>query len=140
MDIKRTGTTSKGVRGYLKLVAFAAGGLLLATLAVSMTGRAPAIDAELLWSGEVKRGEFIHELSAAGSLVAPEIRTVTTRTDGVVERVLVLPGQEVTADDVLVELSSLSLGGELQRARSELLAGEAEARLQQAKQQDDYLN
>jgi len=140
MDIQRQGIRRNHYRRYALAGGAFIGVALLAWAAVAMVNRAPVADAELLWNAEVRRGEFIHEVSAAGTLVALEIRTVTTRTDGVVERVLVLPGQPVHPQDVLVELSSNSLGGELQRARSELKAAQADSRLQRAKADDEYLN
>src|SRR5690348_13266863 len=127
MDVQRTHIRARHYRRHALVGGAVIGILLLAWVAVGMASRPPVADAELLWNGQVRRGEFIHEVSAAGSLIAPEIRTVTNRTDGVVERVLVLPGQEVRSEDVLVELSSTSIGGDLQRARSELTAAEADA-------------
>jgi HlyD family secretion protein len=140
MDVQRTGVRKRQYRRQVLAGAAVLGGVLLVWLAFTLVGRPPGVDAQLIFSGEVKRGEFIHEVTAAGSLVAPEIRTVANRSDGEVERVLVLPGQVVGANDVLVELSSTTLGDDLQKARSDFEAAQADARLQSAKAEDDYLN
>ena len=140
MDVQRTGVRKRQYRRQVLAGVAVLGGVLLVWLAFTLVGRPPGVDADLIFSGEVKRGEFIHEVTAAGGLVAPEIRTVANRSDGVVERVLVLPGQVVGADDVLVELSSTTLGDDLQKARSDFEAAQADARLQSAKAEDDYLN
>lgn len=94
----------------------------------------------MVWTGEVERGEFIHEVTGAGSLVALEIRTISNRSDGVVERVLVLPGHVVAPDEVLVELSSPTLDDDLLKARSSLEQAEAQDKLDRAKAEDDFLN
>jgi len=123
------------------LAAVAAGAaLLLVGVAFKVAGRPAGIDSDLAWSGEVKQGEFVYEVTAAGNLVAPEIRTVTNRSEGVVERVLVLPGHVVGPEDVLVELSSPTLGDDLQKARSALEAAEADYRLQRDNAENEYLN
>jgi HlyD family secretion protein len=140
MDVQRSGVRKRQYRRQLFVGAAALGLALLIWLAFSIVARPGAVDAELIWSGEVGRGEFVHEITAAGSLVAPEIRTVTNRSDGVVERVLVLPGHVVGAEDVLAELSSPTLGDELQKARSALDAAEADDRLQRDKNENEYLN
>ena len=114
--------------------------LVLVGVAFRVAGRPAGVEADLAWSGEVKRGEFVYEVTAAGSLIAPEIRTVTNRSVGVVERVPVLPGHVVAADDVLVELSSPTLGDELQKARSALDGAEADYRLQRVNAENEYLN
>jgi len=140
MDVQRGGVRQRKNRRHVLAGAAVAGVALLGWAAFSLAGRPPAVDADVVWSGEVRRAEFIHEVTAAGTLIAPEIRTVTNRSDGVVEHVPVLPGQAVAPDDVLAELSSPTLGDDLQKARSELEAAEADARLEKAKAEDDYLN
>jgi len=140
MDVQRSGVRKRQYRRQLLAGSAVVGLGLLVWLAFSMAGRPGAVDKELVWSGEVRRGEFAHEITAAGSLVAPEIRTVTNRSDGVVERVLVLPGHVVGPEDVLVELSSPTLGDDLQKARSALDAAEADDRLQRAQAENENLN
>lgn len=140
MDIQRPASRKRYNQRIVLGGAIAAGALLLGGVAFSLTGRAPGVDAELVWSGEVKQGEFIHEVTAAGSLFAPEIRSISSRSDGNVERVAVLPGHVVGPNDVLVELSSTTLLEELQKGRTALDAAEAEAELQKAKAEDDYLD
>ncbi len=86
------------------------------------------------------QGEFVHEVSGSGTLVAPEIRSITNRSDGVVERVTVLPGHAVGPDDVLVHISSPQLVYDLEDARWELEAAEAEQRLRRAQAADRLLD
>lgn len=102
----------------------------LFALAWFMASRPPAVDEDRIWTTTVKRAELVREISAAGTLVAPELRAVTNRSEGVVERVLRLPGDRVTADDVLLEMSGPQIEQELVSARWELTAAEAEEALQ----------
>jgi multidrug efflux pump subunit AcrA (membrane-fusion protein) len=140
VDIQRTGSPRRRYRRFALMAAVALGAVLLAGVAFSLAGRPAGVDKDLVWSGDVKRGEFIHEVTAAGTLFAPEIRSITSRSDGIVERVHVLPGHVVAPGDVLVELSSTNLNDDLQKARTSLDAAEAEDLLQRAKAEDDYLN
>lgn len=140
MDIQRSGGPQRRNKRAMLVIAAGVGALLLAVVAFSFASRPPAIDGSLAWSGEVRQGEFVHEVTAAGSLSAPELRSVTNRSEGIVERVHVLPGHAVGPDDVLVELSSISLVDELQKARSALVAAEAEEQLRRAKAEDELLN
>lgn len=140
MDIQRPASNAKRNR-HIGLAGLAAVALAsLTTIAVRLAARPVGVDGDALWSAVVMRGEFIHEIAAAGSLIAPEIRSVTNRSEGVVERIAVLPGHVVTPDDVLIELSSPQLADELQDARYELEAAEAEERLRQAEAADRLLD
>lgn len=140
MDIQRTDTRR---RRYRRIAALASAGIVLALLAgaaVSLVRRPPGIDGSAIWSGRVARGEFVHEVTGVGTLHAPEVRAVTNRSEGVVERVRVLAGQIVEPDDVLAELSSPSLLQELAKAKSELATAEIEEALRKAEAEDSYLD
>lgn len=140
MDVRRPDASK---RHRLRLAAYAGAALgcvLLAALGVSLAGRPPAVDGDGLWSGRVTRAELVHEISAAGSLVATELRAVTNRSDGVVERIHVLPGHAVVPDDVLIEMSSPQLEDELAAARWDLARARAEETLLQFELESEYLN
>lgn len=108
------------------LASMGAGLIVLMMLAWWMNVRAPAVDGDRLWIGEVTRGELLREVTAMGSLVATELRAVTNQSEGVVERIRVLPGDLVEPDAVLVEMSSPQLNEELAAARWDLEAAEAD--------------
>jgi HlyD family secretion protein len=129
MDVQRAGVRKRKQRSAA--AAAGAGVLVLLLLAVglSLASRPAAVDGGAIWSGTVTRGELVHEITAAGTLVAPELRAVTNRSEGVVERIRVLPGQSVEPDDVLLDMSSPQLEEDLVNARWDLSAAEAEADL-----------
>lgn len=140
MDIQRSGGHQRRYRRAAIVAAAAVAGLLLAIAAFSLVRRPPGVDGALIWSSQVKPGEFIHVVTAAGSLFAPDLRSVTNRSEGIVERVPVLAGHVVGPADVLVEMSSITLVDELQKAQSSLDAAEAEEQLRQAKAEEELLN
>lgn len=118
----------------------AAGLVALLVLAWWLNSRAPAVDGERLWIGEVTRGELLREVTAMGSLVATELRAVTNQSEGVVERIRVQPGDLVEADDVLLEMSSPQLNEELAAARWDLEAAEADEILQRVEAENRHLD
>ncbi len=126
LDIRR----DTGGRQRRRMIAWAGGGLgffVLVVLAFWLSARPPAVAQSDIWTGSVLQGELIAEVSATGQLVAPEIRAVTNRSDGVVEQIHVLPGAEAERDTVLIEMSSPELLDELARARWQLEAARADA-------------
>lgn len=114
--------------------------VFLLGFAWQLAGRAPAIDQDDIWTGRVERAQFIHEVSASGTLVATELRAVTNRSEGVVEVIHVLPGHVVAPDDVLLEMSSPALEDELADAKWELAAAEAQEQLLSMESENRYLD
>jgi HlyD family secretion protein len=129
MDIQRPATNKRRNRSIALFSAAAVGFILLTFLAISFAGRPPGVDRDIVYDAEVVRGEFIHEVTAAGKLYAPEIRSVTNESNGVVEVIHVLAGHIVKPDDVLMVLSSPNLQQELNDAQAELDSALAEERL-----------
>ena len=83
--------------------------LLLAVLTVGLSRlkpAAPSVEAGTLWMDTVRQGTMVREVRGPGSLVPEQIRWVSAVTPGRVERKLVQPGEHVTAETVLLELSN----------------------------------
>jgi HlyD family secretion protein len=140
MDIRRK---QRAGPAWLKLwPLYLAAGILLALVAVALLllNRPPAVDGERLWFGTVERGELVREVSAAGTLIAPRIRAVTNRNAGVVEQVMVLPGDAVEADSILLIMSSPDLAEDLVQARWDLAAAEADEAVQQVEVENRQLD
>lgn len=114
--------------------------IILTLTAWAMLDRPPAVSSERLWFGTAEHGEMIREVSASGTLIAPRIRAVTNRNAGVVEEVLVLPGDRMEADDVLIVMSSPDLEEELAAARWDLAATEAEEAVQEFEAENRQLD
>ena len=84
--------------------------LALVTLGLSqLQPAAPRVEKSSIWMDTVKRGEMLRQVRGNGTLVPEDIRWIATINAGRVERILVLPGERVKADTVLVELSNPEL-------------------------------
>ncbi len=110
MDIARPDQSRKRRRQRM-LMAF--GGLIVIaaiTLGLSrLKPAAPGVEKGTLLFGTVQHGELLRQVRGNGTLVPEQIQFVQAETDGRVERILVLPGAEVKADTILMELSNPQL-------------------------------
>ena len=86
---------------------------------------APTVERATVWLDTVKRGPMKREVRGLGTLVPEEILFIPAITDGRVERRLVLPGPEVSADTVLFELSNPELQTDMLQAEYALKSAEA---------------
>lgn len=100
---------------------------------------APRVDGGTLYPGTVQRGEMVREVRGLGRLVPEDIRWITSETSGTVEQILVQPGIAVTADMVLVELSSPGLEQQTLDSKYDLEAAEVEHQNLLIQLEDDTL-
>src|SRR6056297_1223854 len=140
MDIKRKPSTTRRWRRAGIGVLIGAAFLLALGAAVWMGQRPPAIDGDSIWTGEVTRGELIHEAVAPGRLVATDVRDVTNRSAGVVEQLMVLPGDRVEAGDVLLVMTSPGIEEDLAAAHWELAGTSADQALARVESQNRLLD
>ncbi len=92
----------------------------------------PSVDRAAVWVDTVKQGEMLRQVRGLGTLVPVEIRWIPAATEGRVERIEVLPGSQVKAGTVLLQLSNPQLQQQETDARYQLQAAEAEYRQLQA--------
>ena len=140
MDIQRRISPTRRWKKTGLVVGLAACFLLLVAAAVQMGQRPPAIDGDSIWTGEVTRGELVHEVVAPGRLVATDVRAVTNRSAGVVEQLTVLPGDRVEAGDVLLVMTSPGIDEDLAAARWELAGTRADQALARVESQNRLLD
>lgn len=89
------------------LTSTAAAALATGTYVVWSLEPAPLqIDADSVYIDTVRRGPFVRSVRGPGTLVSEEIRWITAETDGLVEKVLIDPGTEVTPESVILVLSN----------------------------------
>jgi len=115
--------------------------MLFATLTVAAIGlitaglsqlkpAAPSVEKSSIWTDTVKRATsenpMLRQVRGNGSLVPEQIQFVQADTDGRVERILVLPGAEVKADTILLELSNPELKQATFDAEWQVKAAEAQ--------------
>lgn len=126
MDIPREGQARKR---QIRRILYSLGGLmaiLLITLGLSkLKPAAPSVEWSTVWPGTVKRGEMFRQVHGLGTLVPEDIRWIPAPNEGRVDRILWLPGKEVLADTVLLELSNPEIELAMFNAEWQLKAAEA---------------
>jgi multidrug efflux pump subunit AcrA (membrane-fusion protein) len=129
MDIARPDIKAK--KNRRRIVTIAAAIVILAgvTFAVMrLKPAAPTVERSVVWTDTVKRGNLIRQVRGNGTLVPREdsIREIPAQTAATVTRILVLPGSNVKADTVLVELSDPQTTQQAVDARLALKEAEAD--------------
>lgn len=134
MDVPRQASDLRKRR--IRRISYAVAGvaaILAVTLGVSRLKPAPpSVDRAAVWVDTVKQGTMLRQMRGLGTLVPVEIRWIPAATEGRVERIVVLPGSQVKANTVLLQLSNPQLQQEETDARYQLQAAEAEYRQLQA--------
>jgi HlyD family secretion protein len=123
MDVQRgiTDSTRKRAAPAAALTA-----VVLLTAAVTCFSRSAAsIDVSTITVDTVRRGLFVREVRAAGSLVPEQVRWIAALSAGRVERVHVQPGAQVSAGMVLLEMTNPDVRLEVLEAERQLSAAEA---------------
>jgi len=103
---------------------------LLVVIAVSaalarMEPAAPSVDRSTVLTDTVKRGSIVRQVRGVGTLVPEDTRWIPAVTEGRVERIVLHPGAQVTADSVIVELSNPQVEQDASAARLALQSAEA---------------
>ena len=127
MDIPRkSGSRNRQVRRIIYgLLAIIAVGVI--TVGVSrLKPAAPTVERSTVWIDTVKRGSMLRQVRGLGTLVPEEIRWIPAQTQGRVERILVKPGTDVSADTVLLDLTNPEVEQAALEATSQLKGAEAE--------------
>ena len=95
--------------------------LILITVGVSrLEPAAPRVDRDTVFLDTVERGSMLRQVRGTGTLVPEQIRWISAITNGTVERIVILPGEEVVPDTVVVELSNPELEQSALEARLQL--------------------
>jgi len=127
MDIRRDDLKLKKRRRQIAIGAAVVVALLAASVGVArLKPAAPRVERASVWLDTVKRGEMLREVRGPGTLVPKEIRWITAETNAHVERIVVKPGAQVTADTVVLELSNPEVQEQLASAASAVSAARAD--------------
>jgi len=87
---------------------------------------APTVSKETVWIDQVKRGPMLRQVRGPGTLVPEDVRLISAPVEARVERIPALPGVEVTADTVLLEMSDPEIEQAAVEAESQLKAAQAD--------------
>src|ERR1700751_1997524 len=102
---------------------------------------APTVDRSTVWTDTVKRGSMLRQVRGIGSLIPSQefTRQIPAETEATVVRILKLPGSQVKADTVLLEMSNSQVEQAAVDAKLQLKAAEAEYQSLRVKLQSDLM-
>jgi HlyD family secretion protein len=129
MDIARPNIARQKRRRQIIYIAVGIVLLALVTMGLSrLKPAAPTVERSTVWVDTVKRGSVLRQVRGLGTLVPMEgsIQFLPAVTEGRVEKILELPGAQVKADTVLLELSNPQLTQEALDSEWKLKAAEAD--------------
>jgi HlyD family secretion protein len=141
MDVPRkSGARKKLIRriiyGTITLGAVAVISVVVARLEPAVR----SVEAGTLYMDTVKRGEMRRQVRGLGTLVPEDIRWIPAITQGKVEKVNVKPGNEVTPDSILVELSNPEAERDAIDAEAQLRASQADLKALEVRLQSQLLD
>ena len=130
MDIQRPAAVAQQKKRKRILIGVAA---VLAVAGVSVAlarlkPAAPTVERSTVWVDTVKRGAMLRQVRGLGTLVPVDEarRWLPSATQGRVERIILRPGAQVTADTVILELADPQLQQQKLEAETQLRAAEAD--------------
>jgi len=129
MDIARPDVSRKKRRRQVIYIGVGIVLLALVTMGLSrLKPAAPTVERSTVWVDTVKRGSVLRQVRGLGTLVPMEgsIQFLPAVTEGRVDKILQLPGAQVKADTILLELSNPQLTQEALDAEWKLKASEAD--------------
>ena len=125
MDIARVPASPHG-----RYVVAGVGTVLLVAAAAGIARLKPAVpvvERASVVIDTVQRGDMKREVRGPGTLVPEKVRWISAVTSARVERIVAQPGQAVTADSVLIEMSNPDV--QIQALEAEQALSEAQSRL-----------
>ncbi|HEX6505193.1 MAG TPA: HlyD family efflux transporter periplasmic adaptor subunit [Terriglobales bacterium] len=143
MDIARPEFKQQKRRRQIIWSAIAIVGLAAVSVGVSrLKPAAPDVERSTVWTDTVKRGSMLRQVRGLGSLIPSQefTRQIPAETEATIVRIIKLPGSQVKADTILVEMSNPQVEQSALDARLQLRAAEAEYQSLRVKLQSDLMN
>src|SRR6267143_3673867 len=103
--------------------------LVATTIGVSrLKPAAPSVERGTVWTDTVKRGSMLRQVRGLGSLIPSQefTRQIPAETEATVVRIRMLPGSQVKAETILLEMSNPQVEQAALDAKLQLKAAEAE--------------
>jgi HlyD family secretion protein len=127
MDIQRPSQAKAKLRKRIYTVSAVVVALAAITVVLARLKPAvPTVDRSLVWINTVKRGPMVRQVHGPGTLVPVDIRWIAARTQGRVEKIVLLPGAIVQPDSIIMVLSNPDVTQAALDTESALRAGEAD--------------
>ena len=117
--------------------------LIAVTVGVSrLKPAAPSVERSTVWTDVVKRGPMLRQVRGLGSLIPSQefTRQIPAETEATVIRIRVLPGTEVKADTVLLEMNNPQVDQAALDAQLQLKAAEAAYQSLRVRLDSDLMN
>lgn len=143
MDIARPEFKTQKRRRQTIIVAAAVLGVAAVSVGVSrLKPAAPTVERGTVWTDTVKRGPMLRQVRGLGSLVPSQeaVRQIPAETEATVVRIHMLPGSQVTASTILLEMSNPQTEQSAVDAQLQLQAAEAEYQSLRVKLESDLMN
>src|SRR2546428_1790245 len=114
-----------------QIVMFGVGVVLVVAASIGvmrLKPAAPSVERGTVWTDVVKRGSMLRQVRGPGSLIPAQeaVRQIPAETEATVVRIRVLPGTQVQADTILLEMSNSQVEQAAIDAQLQLKAAEAE--------------
>lgn len=102
---------------------------------------APSVERGTVWTDSVKRGSMLRQVRGPGSLVPVQeaVRQIPAETEATVVRIRMLPGSQVKADTILLEMSNSQVEQAAIDAHLQLKAAEASYQSLRVKLESDLM-
>jgi multidrug resistance efflux pump len=129
VDIARPEFKEQKRRKQLIIGAVALVVLIIVTVGVArLKPAAPSVERSTVWTDTVKQGPMLRQVRGLGSLIPSQefTRQIPAETDATVIRIRMLPGTEVKADTVILEMSNPQVEQTALDAELQLKAAQAE--------------
>ncbi len=143
MDIARPEFKTQKRRRQIMIVAAVVVGVVAVSVGVSrLKPAAPTVERGTVWTDTVKRGPMLRQVRGLGTLVPSQesVRQIPAETEATVVRIHMLPGSQVTADTILLEMSNPQTEQAAVDAQLQLKAAEAEYQSLRVKLESDLMN
>lgn len=127
MDVARPDIARAKKRKRNRVIIISAIVLAVTTYGLSRLKPAvPNVDRNLVWIDTVKRGPLVRQVQGSGTLVPEDIRWITSRASGRVDKIVLRPGAKVEPDSVIVVLYNTEVAQTANQAETQFKVGEAE--------------
>jgi len=142
MDIARPEFKRQKLRRQIVWAAIGAVVVVAVTVGVSrLKPAAPSVERGTVWTDTVKHGSMLRQVRGPGSLVPTQesVRQIPAETEATVVRIRMLPGSQVTADSILLEMSNPQVEEAAVDAQLQLKAAESEYQSLRVKLESDLM-
>ena len=143
MDIARPEFKTQKRRRQLFILAAVILAVAAASVGVSrLKPAAPTVERGTVWTDTVKRGPMLRQVRGLGTLVPTQeaVRQIPAETEATVVRILMLPGSQIKADTILLQMTNPQTEQAAVDAQLQLKAAEAEYQNLRVKLESDLMN